>query len=318
MASPWRNRSRKGYVMLVDGINISTSGKIIRIARVSAEGYEFIDDPPSFISEIKKNNIKADIFTFTQKLPDTNPIYRFYMEWDNVAALPITNFEHWWTKQLNDKTRNMIRRAEKKRVVVKVVDFDDEFARGITNIYNESPIRQGKPFWHYGKDFETVKKENATFLERSYFLGAYFEGEMIGFVKLVYEKNFASMMQIISMVKYRDKAPTNALVAKAVEICANNHIPYLVYAKFSAHNMKKRDALSDFKYHNRFMKIDIPRYYVPLTKKGDIAIMLKLHRDISQIFPEDVIIIMKNIRRKWYERRIQGKKSDRNVSKSTT
>lgn len=295
--------------MLVDGINISTSGKIIRIARVSAEGYEFINNPPSFVSDMKKNNIKADIFTFTQKLPDTKPMYLYYMEWDNVAALPITSFEHWWTKQLNDKTRNMIRRAEKKGVVVKIVDFDDEFARGITNIYNESPMRQGKPFWHYGKGFETVRKENATFLERSYFIGAYFESELIGFIKLVYEKNFASMMQIISMIKHRDKAPTNALVAKAVEICANNQIPCLVYAKYSAHGMKKRDSLSEFKYHNRFLKIDIPRYYVPLTIKGNIAIKLKLHRNVAQILPENVIVTMKDIRRKWYERGISCRES---------
>jgi len=290
--------------MVVDGNNISTSGKMIRIARLSAEGYEFVDDPPSFISGMKNNNIKADIFTFTQKLPDIKPMYPYYMEWDNVAALPITSFEHWWTNQLNDKTRNMIRRAEKKGVVVKIMDFDDEFARGITNIYNEAPMRQGKPFWHYGEGFETVRKENATFLERSYFIGAYFESELIGFIKMVYEKNFASMMQIISMIKYRDKAPTNALVSKAVEICANHRIPYLVYAKFSAHGMKKRDSLSDFKYHNRFQKIDIPRYYVPLTIKGDIAIKLKLHRNIAQILPEHVIVMMKDIRRKWYERGI--------------
>lgn len=290
---------------------------MIRIARLSAEGYEFVDDPPSFISGMKNNNIKADIFTFTQKLPDTKPMYSYYMEWDNVAALHITSFEHWWTKQLNDKTRNMIRRAEKKGVVVKIVDFDDEFARGITNIYNEEPMRQGKPFWHYGEGFETVRKENATFLERSYFIGAYFESELIGFIKLVYEKNFASMMQIISMIKYRDKAPTNALVAKAVEICAIHQIPYLVYAKFSAHGMKKRDSLSDFKYHNRFEKIDIPRYYVPLTMKGSIAVKLKLHRKIAQLLPENLLVIMKDIRRKWYERRIQGNKSNAAVSRST-
>ena len=226
-----------------NGMDINVAGKFIRIARLSAEGYEFVDDPLSFISGMKNGNTRADLFTFIQKLPDTEPMYGYPMEWDNVAALPVTSFENWWTKQLNDKTRNMVRRAEKKGVVVKVVDFDDEFARGITKIYNESPMRQGKPFWHYGKEFETVRRENATFLERSYFIGAYFENELIGFIKLVYEKNFASMMQIISMIQYRDKAPTNKLVAKAVEICADQKIPYLVYAKFSAHGYETERLL---------------------------------------------------------------------------
>ena len=289
--------------MFVDGIDISTSGKIIRIARVSAEGYEFVDDPPSFISDIKKNDIKADIFTFTQKLPDIKPMHRYHMEWDNVAALPITSFEHWWTN-LNFKTRNKVRKAEKKGIVVKVVDFDDEFAKGITKIYNESPMRQGKPFWHYGKKFETVRKENATFLDRSYFIGAYFENELIGFIKLVYENNFASMMQIISMIQFRDKAPTNKLVAKAVEICAEHKIPYLVYAKFSAHGMKQRDTLIDFKHYNGFLKIDIPRYYVPLTTRGEIGLKLKLHRDIVQLLPENMVIFLKDMRRKWYGKKL--------------
>ena len=291
---------------VMNGMDISVAGKIVRIARLSAEGYEFIDDPPSFISGITNNNIRADIFTFTQKLPDTEPRYGYPMEWDNVAALPVTSYENWWTKQLNDKTRNMVRRAGKKGVVTKVVEFNDEFATGISKIYNESPMRQGKPFWHYGKAFETVRRENATFPDRSCFIGAYFENELIGFIKLVYETNFASMMQIISMIKYRDKAPTNKLVAKAVDICAERKIPYLVYAKFSAHGMKQRDSLSDFKHHNGFIKIDIPRYYVPLTIRGKIGLKLNLHLGIAKILPENILIFLKDIRKKWYEKKWQG------------
>ena len=45
-------------------------------------------------------------------------------------------------------------------------------------------------------------------------------------------------MGIIAKIKHRDKAPMNALVAKAVEICAENKIPYLVYDK--AYYGKKR------------------------------------------------------------------------------
>ena len=98
--------------------------------------------------------------------------------------------EAWWEK-LPQEARKNTRRAAKRGVEVKVVPFDDELARGIHKICNETPVRQGRPFWHYGKDFETVKREHATYLERSEFIGAYFENELIGFIKMVYVDRLA-------------------------------------------------------------------------------------------------------------------------------
>ena len=59
--------------------------------------------------------------------------------------------------QIKSRVRNQIRKAEKEGLVVKEVPYDDDFVRGMTAIFNESPVRQGRPFWHYGKSFETVK-----------------------------------------------------------------------------------------------------------------------------------------------------------------
>ena len=63
-----------------------------------------------------------------------------------------------------------MRRAAKRGVIVRVAPFDDEFARGIHKICNEAPGRQGRRFWHYGKDFETVKTgaRNVSGAERVY------------------------------------------------------------------------------------------------------------------------------------------------------
>ena len=93
------------------------------------------------------------------------------------------------------------------------------------DIYNETPVRQGKKFWHYNKDFETVKMENGTFADRSIFIGAYFEDTLIGFVKIVLTEGCASTLQVISKIEHRDKKPTNALLAKTVEICASIGVP---------------------------------------------------------------------------------------------
>ena len=65
------------------------------------------------------------------------------------------------------------------------VPFDDVLVKGIWEIYNETPVRQGREFPHYGKDLETVHREEATFLDRSVFIGAFLQERLIGFVKLV-------------------------------------------------------------------------------------------------------------------------------------
>jgi hypothetical protein len=112
------------------------------------------------------------------------------------------------------------------------------------------------------------------------------------------------IMQIVSMVGHWDKAPTNALVAEAVRCCAERGMPYLVYAKFSERN-KQRDSLSDFKKHNGFQRVDVPRYYVPLTPAGRAAFRLGLHRGLAEHVPEPVLARLRRIRSFWYGRRFQ-------------
>jgi hypothetical protein len=195
-------------------------------------------------------------------------------------------------------------------VVVREVPYDDAFVQGMSAIYNESPVRQGKPFWHYGKDIESVRRMNGTFLDRSIFLGAFLQDSLIGFVKLVTdeEQGQAGLMQIVSMIQHRDKAPTNALIAQAVRSCAERKIPYLWYANF-AYGKKQSDSLADFKRHNGFQKIDVPRYYVPLTPKGQIALRLNLHRGVRDRVPETLAVVYRRIRSLWYTKKCPGLES---------
>jgi len=290
--------------MKVGGKGIRVEGRFIRIARLEAEGFEFVGDPDAALKALRESGVRVDLFTFTQSLPNTSPKYGYPIEWHNVAALPVSTFDHWWKHQINDKTRNMVRRAEKKGVTVREVPFDDALVEGISAIYNESPIRQGKPFWHYGKDLETVRRENGTFLDRSVFLGAFLGQYPIGFVKLVIDEGQvqAGLMQIVSMIRHRDRAPTNALIAQAVRSCAERGIPFLVYSKF-AYGNKQRDSLSDFKQHNGFQRIDLPRYYVPLTRAGWVALRLGLHHRLADHIPEPVLAQLRKLRSLRHSRR---------------
>lgn len=302
-----KGKAIKSPSITINNKTLVVTGKWIRTVAVNDEAWiadQAVDDPELFIAELKQSKLKADIFTFAQKLTDTLPKYNYYMEWDNVAALPIKTFEYWWTKQINDKTRNMVRKAQKNGVVVRVTEFDNTLIEGIASIYNETPVRQGRSFWHYGKDIDTIRIENSSFLERSDFLGAYCGDDLIGFIKLVYTGEVAGMMQILSKIKARDRAPNNALVAKAVEICAEKGIGYLTYSKF-IYGKKGIDPVAQFKHHNGFKKINVPIYYVPLNLKGLIALKLGLHREFSDLLPQRLLSHVRKLRAKWYEKKFK-------------
>jgi hypothetical protein len=294
----------------IRGKAVRIEGRLIRIAALDAEGYQFLDDPEVGIKALRESRTRVDLFTFIQKLSDTAPKYKYPMEWDNMAVLPITTFDDWMKNQIDFKVRNKIRKAEKRGVVVREVPFGESLIKGISAIYNESPIRQGRRFWHYGEDLETLRRTKAAFLERSTFIGAFYEDQLIGFIKLTTNEDGtqAGLINIVSMIQHRDKAPTNALLTHAVRCCAERGIPRLWYANFSYGN-KQEDSLAEFKRHNGFQKIAVPRYYVPLTVVGRMAFRLGLHHGAANWIPESVAAAYRKVRKQWNERKTSGQES---------
>ncbi len=297
----------KGKTKAVPSIQVGdrtiiVMGKWIKVASIFEESLieeEIVADPEIFITELRKGQPKADIFTFAQKLPDVEPKYRYHTEWDNAAAIPITSYEDWFRKRIGNDVRQNVRKSGKRGLVLNNVSFDDEFVRGIVDIYNETPIRQGRPFWHYGQDFDTVKKRTSHCVERSYFIGAYYRDELVGFIKLLRTGTVADIVLIVCKERHRDKKPTNALIAKAVELCVRERIDFLTYAQFF-YQKKSFSSLAEFKRRNGFEPIRFPRYYVPLTQKGRLGIMLNLHHGIKGVVPESVLDILRNIRARFY------------------
>jgi len=286
--------------MLIADKKVIVTGVLIKIARLKDEWYEDVENPESLIKQIKKTKIKADIFTFWQRLPETKPKYSYYMEWNDVAAIPIKSFDHWFEKQIKSSTRKAIRKAQKKGVVVKVVGLDDEFVKGVATTFNETPIRQGRPYSHYGKDFETVRQELSKDLDRCDLIGAYYNDDLIGFIQLGYAGNCAIPCGMVAKIEHRDKSPQNALLSKAVEICAIKKMPYLLYGYWS------RGGLGDFKRHNGCIKIGVPRYYISLNIKGKIALKLKLHGGFVRLLPDKTIDYLINFRNKRYAKKIKN------------
>ncbi|MGO8837355.1 MAG: hypothetical protein ACLQAH_02950 [Limisphaerales bacterium] len=277
----------------MNGRTVIATGKWLKMAALQDEDFlegQLLDDPAAFISGIKQGGLRADIFAFRQKLPDVKPKYDFYFEWDNIAAISIVSFDDWWMKRVSHDLRKDIKRAKKRGVVARLVEFNDDFVRGVTEIYSETPVRQGRPFWHYQKDFETVKRETGTYRESSDFIGAYVENELIGFIKIVYVDKLGCLMQIISKIAHQDKRPTNALLAKAVEVCAEKNCSYLTYGKFKYG--KTENSLTAFKRRNGFEEILVPKYYIPLTLKGRIALALRLHHGFVAMLPAGLVVFL--------------------------
>src|SRR6266700_2577922 len=224
----------KGAPVLVDGISVNgrvflITGKWLKTASLKNEWHEDIDDPGQVIRALKTAPMRIDMLKFWQRIPEIKTKYPYYKEWRQVDAIPISSYQHWLDKQIRFRARNKWRKAQKFGVIVQEVEFNDDFVRGVVEIYNQSPIRRGKPFRHYGKDFAKVKAELSVDLDDAIFVGAYFREELIGFIKFVIADRYAMVTLILDKTNHRDKAPMNGMIGKVVEICAARKIPYFTY-----------------------------------------------------------------------------------------
>lgn len=252
------------------------------IARDSKEYLHDIVPSHKFLTKLRE--MRADIFTFIERkwcftLP--NPPATWRREKDNVALIRVTSYEDWWN-EVGKKTRNMVRKAKKLGVSTKTVETSEELARSIWKIYNETPIRQGRGFPHYGITLETVRSSVLGSKDSAY-IGAYYDGDLIGFVHLLYGDNIAMMSQFLSLQQHWNKAPNNALVAKTVEVCADKSVPYLMYAR-----MENHPSLDMFKRSNGFFRFRLTRYYIPLTRNGMLAIRLRVHQEMRDTLPQSI------------------------------
>ena len=81
-------------------------------------------------------------------------------------------------------------------------------------------------------------------------VGAYLEGELVGFIQILYGDNIAIISNILSLQVHWDKSVNNALLAKAVEVCASKGERWLMYGRIGNH-----PSLDKFKENNGFVKV---------------------------------------------------------------
>ncbi len=304
-----KGKWRDAPAVRVDGQDLVIKGKAIKIARLHDEDWleHEVSDPQACIRACKEQAgaARADIFCFSQKLPDVNPRYRYPMEMRSMAVARVVDYPEW-LKTISESSRKNIKRAGRSGVIVKVREFDPDVIQGICEVQNETPVRQGRPFRHFGKSYEQVRRDHGAFLDRCEFLCAYYKDEFIGFVKVVYRGGVASLLQILAKTSHYDKRAANALLAKAAERCAEKGIPYLVYDYFNYGN-KRDTSLREFKERHGFVEMLLPCYYVPLTAWGRFCVATKLYRGLSGFLPHGAIMAALHLRAKWYERKFRAR-----------
>ena len=303
----WKGRFIKVPAVNVDGLTVIIQGKWVKIANVKDEIWlpgDVVGDPETIVARLKREKSGADLFHFYQKTPGVEPRYKFPFDRHNVAAIPITSFADWWG-ELSRQSKQNIKRSEREGVVVRQVPLDDELIAGIVKINNESPVRQGRRFWHYGKSFEAVKKDYSDLLDHSEFLGAYYQGELIGLMRLMCLGDFASVLQLLCLHAYCDKRPASLLISKAVEHCAEKGAKYLVYGQY-VYGDNTDSTLTEFKRRAGFKRFDIPSYWVPLTLKGRLAKALNVHESFKNIVPRWVLDFARSMRSRISRKREQA------------
>ena len=285
-----KNRRGPYYDVFKDLLNVDKELETLRVkksffAKIAHDIGEYernIIPTDEFIEKLWERDV--DVFTFLERkwcCPIPNPPSTWIKAEDNVGLLEIKDYASWWSN-VGKKTRNMVRRAEKSGVKVTVVEPSGKFAEGVWKIYNETPIRQGRAFPHYGESQDSVAW-NISSAKNSTFIGALLQEELVGFIQIIHGDNIAIISQILSMQKHLDKAVNNALLAKAVEVCASKGERWLMYGRIGNH-----PSLDRFKESNGFVKFSITRYYAPLTWKGRVAIRLGLHRELKDALPQSL------------------------------
>lgn len=279
---------------------IITTGNWLRTAKVHDEAWSEneIQDPASCIYRLRSQRPRADIFTFTQKPSGTEPKYSYYREDDSIAVVRLSTFDEWWMS-VPQETRKNARRSAKYGVRIEIRELDDALVNDLVQLNNSQEIRQGRRYTHHGKSFEQVKKDHSSFVDRSDFICAYFENELVGFVKLVYRGEVASILNLLTNESHNDKRPSNALLKAVVERCVSEGMTHLTYGNFNYGN-KRNIPITTFKIRHGFQEVLVPRYFVPLTRRGSLALALGLHRGLLGILPNRLLLLGVAARAKVY------------------
>jgi len=308
---PHKGRLRWWPAAEVGGCTVVATGRAWRHGHIHEENWfdgDAVPDPRAFVQALRESALRLDLCSFRVGAGGEVPPAPHRRHDEPLAVIDTRDPAAWWAG-VPQQTRKNVRRAERRGLVVREVDFDEALVRGIRRIYDETPVRQGRPFWHHGKDLEAVRRENATFLDRAGFLGAYVGEELVGFLKWVKVGQRARIMQILALVREQDRRPTMALIAHAVTVVHARGLQALVYDRMVYGN-KAASPMTEFKRRMGFRPVEQAHVTVALTWRGRAVLALGLHRPMVERLPGPLLERLLEARRaalQWWQDHAPGR-----------
>src|SRR5947209_4444097 len=95
--------------LAVDGKTYAIRSGPVTVLALEYEWYDDVADPRPVIRLGERGAPPADLFTFSQRVPDVEPRFPFHLEWEDLGVLPITSYDDWWKCKIKSRTRNHIR-----------------------------------------------------------------------------------------------------------------------------------------------------------------------------------------------------------------
>lgn len=245
--------------------------------------------PPEHIYDIEphKELLNAltrkgvDLFTFIERSflgASKGNELGLFSNLETIGLLRMKCFDEWF-KSITHRARQLTRKGQRMGLKVGVVDINEDFLRSAFRIYNETPIRQGRKYSGFGLSMTDLRTKFSK-MDDSEVIGAYFNNELVGLMWVGYGDRVATVNSFLSLISCRDKYyPNYALLAETVKRSCEKGYKFLTYG-----NMGYNPGLDFFKKTNGFKIFAAPRYYVPLSAKGQLAIKLKLFQPVEHSF----------------------------------
>ena len=242
-------------------------------------GFKILESHFESLDLLNVKDVDLIVLHLLEKDFDKTKYSSCFVEKDNSAALSISTYKKWW-RDIGNKTRNLVRKAEKsglKCVIKSKLSKQDTL--GIWKIFNETPIRQNRFAKYYGTKLNNVSGDAGN----GVFFLTYKESELVGYIHLIFSDiNIAHINTILSLNKCFELAPNNFLISEVVKYCTKNNITKITYARMNIPSLNK------FKQNNGFVEEQAFVVIIPLTKKGNIAKILRLYKSPKDFIPNKI------------------------------
>ena len=201
---------------------LQITGSVLKTARLRSELYVQLEDLDSFCSRRSGHRcLRTDILTFLAGHQRPRPkITRSITRPKGSQYFRSRHMTSGSGCRLYNKPRNTLRKALKSGIEVRLEEFSESLLHGIKAIYDESPVRQGKRNRHYQERLgDNQKRARHVLGEKPVHRGLFFRRDDRLRESDVFSR-FGSLHKFSLESQPSRQSANNAILAKAVEICA--------------------------------------------------------------------------------------------------